>query len=176
MGSLIWAVFVCSCATPTGSKMNKFLIVALLGTSNVYGTRQLRSNDVERDGKSLVNTFPFNAGGAEDHHHGHGDHQGDNRVSQPLEMDHQASEMWPGPGPAMMARDVLTRSRWSPRLSTTMLSSVTTATTRDVTPPMSPTTSLSRRKSVRRISEKLASLSTKRLPSTRLSIFAELLL
>jgi len=74
-------VFVCSCATPTGSKMNKFLIVALLGTSNVYGTRQLRSNDVERDGKSLVNTFPFNAGGAEDHHHGHGDHHGDNRVS-----------------------------------------------------------------------------------------------
>merc|ERR1711963_1020832 len=53
----------CSCSevTPAGSKMNKLLIVALIAAS-ANGARQLRGN-IERDGKSLVNTFPFNARG-----------------------------------------------------------------------------------------------------------------
>merc|ERR1712012_466520 len=92
----------------------------------------------------------------------------------PVKTDLQASEMLQKPDPAMMARDVLTRSRWSQRLSTTTWSSVTTATTRGVTPPTSPTTSLNRRKSARRTSEKLVSLNTRRLPSMRLLKSAEL--
>merc|ERR1719270_2289876 len=50
------------------------------------GARQLR-NSANRDGKSLVNTFPFNANdGSAEHHHAHGDHHehhdhGDNRVA-----------------------------------------------------------------------------------------------
>merc|ERR1712168_644697 len=67
----------CSCSevTPAGSKMNKLLIVALIAAS-ANGARQLRGN-IERDGKSLVNTFPFNARGNSarsqdhDHHHDH---------------------------------------------------------------------------------------------------------
>merc|ERR1719322_1991219 len=48
----------------------------------------------------------------------------------------------------LMARDVLTRLRWWRRLSMTMLFSVTTAMTRDVTPLMSPTMSLNRKRTV----------------------------
>jgi len=70
------------------AKMNaKLLFFVVIGGQCALGARQLRGQrqSVSRDGKSLVNTFPFNAnGGAEDHHHGHGDHHGDhedNRVA-----------------------------------------------------------------------------------------------
>merc|ERR1719393_712197 len=69
----------------------------------------------------------------------------------------------------LMARDVLTRLRWLRRLSMMMLFSVTIATTRDATPLMSPTTSLSRKKIVKRTSESLVSLNMRRLLSMRLS-------
>merc|ERR1712110_325538 len=47
--------------------------VALLSASGALGARQLRGiSSSSRDGKSLVNTFPFNAAG-EDHAHAHGD-------------------------------------------------------------------------------------------------------
>merc|ERR1712227_767111 len=67
----------------------------------------------------------------------------------------------------LMARDVLTRLRWWRRLSMTMLFSVTIAMTRDVTPLMSPTMSLNRRRTVKRTLEKLASLNMNRLLSMR---------
>merc|ERR1711983_430860 len=68
-----------------------------------------------------------------------------------------------------MARDVLTRLRWLRRLSMMMLSSVTIAMTRDVTPLMSPTMSLNRRRTVKRTSENLVSLNMSRLLSMRQS-------
>ena len=60
----------------------QLIIVALLGVSGALGARQLRGN-TQRGGKSLVNTFPFNAQGADhgdhhgDHHAHHEDHHGD---------------------------------------------------------------------------------------------------
>merc|ERR1712131_401053 len=48
--------------------------------------------------------------------------------------------------------------------------------TRDVTPPMLQTTNHSRRKTARKTSERTVSLNMRRLPSMRLSKFAELLL
>ena len=60
----------------------------VIGGQCALGARKLRGQrqSVSRDGKSLVNTFPFNANGAEDHHHAHGDHHehhdhADNRVA-----------------------------------------------------------------------------------------------
>merc|ERR1719480_476767 len=76
----------------------------------------------------------------------------------------------------LMARDVLTKLRWLRRLSMMMLCSVITLMTRDATPPMSPTTSPSRRRSARRTSERAVSLNMRRLLSTRLLRSAELLL
>merc|ERR1711915_38945 len=69
MGSLCRAVFV---ATPTGSATHKMayiksIFVALLVSSqDVLGARQLRAQ-ANRDGKSLVGTFPFNTNAAEHH-------------------------------------------------------------------------------------------------------------
>merc|ERR1719209_2884248 len=68
----------------------------------------------------------------------------------------------------LTARGVLTRSRWSKRPSTTMLSSATTPTTGGATPPMSPTMSPSKRRTVKRTLGRTVSSSTSRLPSTRL--------
>merc|ERR1712215_141147 len=74
MGSLTWAVLV---GTPAGSSSimvthTKVTLVFCLLASSSMGARHLRNNR-NRDGKSLVNTFPFNAN--EDAHHGaHGDH------------------------------------------------------------------------------------------------------
>merc|ERR1712058_151091 len=54
-------------------KMNpKFLFLVVVGGQCVLGARQLRGQ--VRDGKSLVNTFPFNSNSNEDHHHGHHEH------------------------------------------------------------------------------------------------------
>jgi len=59
--------------SPTGSHrsiMNaKLLFVLLIGGQCVLGVRKLRGQ--VRDGKSLTNTFPFNANN--EHHHGHHD-------------------------------------------------------------------------------------------------------
>merc|ERR1711988_563534 len=66
--------------TPAGSsKLNmnayKLLLAVAIGGQCVLGARQLRGMK-ERDQRSLVNTFPFNAN--DDHHHGdHHDHHGD---------------------------------------------------------------------------------------------------
>jgi len=58
----------------------KLLLIVAVGGQCVLGARQLRGME-HRDGKSLVNTFPFNAGadaGHHDNHHAHGDnHHGD---------------------------------------------------------------------------------------------------
>jgi len=67
--------------------MNQFAFLALCGASLVLGVRQLEAPSEVRDGKSLVNTFPFNHDG--DHHgdhHGehHGDHHGDHVASEDL--------------------------------------------------------------------------------------------
>merc|ERR1712024_436182 len=53
----------------------KLLLAVAIGGQSVLGARQLRGMK-ERDQRSLVNTFPFNAN--DDHHHGdHHDHHGD---------------------------------------------------------------------------------------------------
>ena len=63
------------------------LLVVAIGGQCVLGARQLRGLS-PRDGKSLVNTFPFNAndGGHHDHHdhHDHGDH-GDHAARNPVQ-------------------------------------------------------------------------------------------
>jgi len=65
--------------------MNKFLFVVFLGAvSSSLAARQLRA-DSDREGKSLVNTFPFNAGNHHGDHHGrdHGQHA-NNRAAPAL--------------------------------------------------------------------------------------------
>merc|ERR1712029_682449 len=86
-----------------------------------------------------------------------------------LKVEHRALEMLLELLLELMARDVLTRLRWGRRLSTMMLSSVTIAMTRDVTPLMSPTMSLNRKRTVKRTSENLVSLNMSRLLSMRQS-------
>merc|ERR1711942_469317 len=65
----------CSCShlqALTVSNMNtKLLVVFLVSGHCVLGARQLRGNAAQRDGKSLVGTFPFNA----DHAHAHDHHE-----------------------------------------------------------------------------------------------------
>jgi len=55
--------------------MNLLVFTVLLGVCSLQGARQLRGNALLRDGKSLVNTFPFNANveHGHDHHHAHDD-------------------------------------------------------------------------------------------------------
>jgi len=61
--------------------INKLLLVCLVAGQSVLGARQLRGQ-VNRDGKSLVGTFPFNTN-ADDHHHGHhDDHHHERNPSQ----------------------------------------------------------------------------------------------
>jgi len=66
--------------TPAGSlvsNMNtKLLVVFLVSGHCVLGARQLRGQAGQRDGKSLVGTFPFNAN-QDDHHHAHHDEHHD---------------------------------------------------------------------------------------------------
>merc|ERR1712012_1126993 len=68
----------CSCShlqALTVSNMNtKLLVVFLVSGHCVLGARQLRGNVAQRDGKSLVGTFPFNANQDEHHHAHHDDH------------------------------------------------------------------------------------------------------
>jgi len=52
----------------------KLLFVLVIGGQCVLGARRLRGEQVSRDGKSLVNTFPFNANDDHAHGHGHGHH------------------------------------------------------------------------------------------------------
>ena len=59
----------------------QLLLACLVGGHSVLGARQLRGQ-VNRDGKSLVGTFPFNTN-ADDHHHGHhDDHHHERNPSQ----------------------------------------------------------------------------------------------
>merc|ERR1711936_608315 len=79
MGSPCWAVFVIP--SPTGSQLTimiaKLLLVIAIGGQCVLGARRLTASAaVARDGKSLVNTFPFNA------NHGHHDHHDHRAPSQ----------------------------------------------------------------------------------------------
>merc|ERR1711931_16433 len=73
MGSHSWAVLVFTPAGSLVSNMNtKLLVVFLVSGHCVLGARQLRGQAGQRDGKSLVGTFPFNAN-QDDHHHAHHD-------------------------------------------------------------------------------------------------------
>merc|ERR1712212_531695 len=71
MGSQVQAVLV---VTPVGMAALKFLISLLL-IGSLEAARKLRRDRTpaaaHRDGKSLTNTFPFNAQDDHDHHHGH---------------------------------------------------------------------------------------------------------
>merc|ERR1712106_629976 len=87
-----------------------------------------------------------------------------------------ALELWLLLDLDLMARDVLTKLRWLRRLNMMMLCSVITLMTRGATPPMSPTTSPSRRRSARRTTGRAVSLNTRRLLSMRPLRSAELLL
>merc|ERR1711936_1437948 len=60
--------------TPAGSAMYKFVFSVFLLTSGVLSVRQLRPQSEPREGKSLVNTFPFNSNIQHDHHNHHDDH------------------------------------------------------------------------------------------------------
>ena len=52
----------------------------MLGASSALGARQLRGNSAaSRGGKSLVNTFPFNAGGGAHNLHDHAHHPEEDR-------------------------------------------------------------------------------------------------
>merc|ERR1712029_1318116 len=137
----------CSCSevTPAGSKMNKLLIVALIAAS-ANGARQLRGN-IERDGKSLVNTFPFNARGNSarsqdhDHHHDH-DHNGRNlAVSLDARGQRQGSDGGApsfddvaGARPGNDGKRCIDKVEMMRRQNRMMLSSVTIVMTRGVTP------------------------------------------
>merc|ERR1719230_67110 len=54
--------------------MYKFVFSVFLLTSGVLSVRQLRPQSEPREGKSLVNTFPFNSNIQHDHHNHHDDH------------------------------------------------------------------------------------------------------
>merc|ERR1711874_854055 len=117
MGSPCWAVFVIP--SPTGSQLTimiaKLILVIAIGGHCVLGARRLTASAaVARDGKSLVNTFPFNANHGDHHAHDHHDHH-----------DHRAPSQ--SAGSSKEPRSVTTRSRlwlatlprssapWSPR-------------------------------------------------------------
>merc|ERR1711973_617303 len=55
----------CSCSiTPSGSEMYQVLVVILLVSTSLQG-----DPSQDRDGKSLVNTFPFNSNNQHQNHH-----------------------------------------------------------------------------------------------------------
>merc|ERR1712141_72256 len=85
MGSPCWAVFVIP--SPTGSQLTimiaKLILVIAIGGHCVLGARRLTASAaVARDGKSLVNTFPFNANHGDHHAHDHHDHHDHRAPSQ----------------------------------------------------------------------------------------------
>merc|ERR1712110_89407 len=85
MGSQIWAVFVFSrhLQAHTTHNMNAYKLLLVFAVGAASGARQLRGLNA-RDGKSLVNTFPFNANeGHGDAHGHHGDHHGDHAARAP---------------------------------------------------------------------------------------------
>jgi len=81
-------VFARHLQAQTTHNMNaKLLLIVAIGGQCVLGARQLRGLNA-RDGKSLVNTFPFNAnaGGHADHHaHDHHDHHEDHAARTPAQ-------------------------------------------------------------------------------------------
>jgi len=70
-------------ASPAGSSMAFKYIIPLLLLSGSQAARQLRQNTAQRDQRSLLNTFPFNADQA-DHHAHHGEHHGHHEEHQEL--------------------------------------------------------------------------------------------
>merc|ERR1711894_206088 len=89
MGSQIWAVFVLSrhLQAHTTHNMNAYKLLLIVAVGAASGARQLRGMK-DRDQRSLVNTFPFNAadGGHHGDHHAHGDdhgHHGDHAARAP---------------------------------------------------------------------------------------------
>merc|ERR1712137_34070 len=85
MGSQIWAVFVLSrhLQAHTTHNMNAYKLLLFVAVGAASGARQLRGLNA-RDGKSLVNTFPFNANEGHGDAHGHnGDHHGDHAARAP---------------------------------------------------------------------------------------------
>ena len=59
-------------------------MVFLIGGKCVLAARQLRNPATSRDGKSLTETFPFNAQDDHDHHHGHHEEHDEKTPSQSL--------------------------------------------------------------------------------------------
>merc|ERR1712170_269390 len=78
----------CSCSQDTCRltqlNMNAYKLLLVVAVGAASGARQLRGLNA-RDGKSLVNTFPFNAAdaGHGDAHGHHGDHHGDHAARAP---------------------------------------------------------------------------------------------
>merc|ERR1711997_886257 len=60
----------------------KVLLAVLLTGQCVLGARRLRGNAAARDERSLLNTFPFNAGEGDHHGEHHGDHHGEHHNRQ----------------------------------------------------------------------------------------------
>merc|ERR1711953_171540 len=92
MGSPCWAVFVIP--SPTGSQLTimiaKLILVIAIGGHCVLGARRLTASAaVARDGKSLVNTFPFNANHGDHHAHDHHDHHDHRAPSQSVAVRSQ---------------------------------------------------------------------------------------
>ena len=93
----------------------QFVFVLMVMSWDVLGRRQLRHEYENsrraktRDGKSLLNTFPFNAQASEDHHHQ--DHEVVNSVKERMRR-HQVLKMLLEQILEMMARNVLTKLRW----------------------------------------------------------------
>merc|ERR1712179_672545 len=111
MGSQIWAVFVLSrhLQAHTTHNMNAYKLLLIVAVGAASGARQLRGMK-DRDQRSLVNTFPFNAadGGHHGDHHAHGDdhgHHGDHAArapSQDLGARAQLRELLTAPLASMM--------------------------------------------------------------------------
>ena len=65
----------------------KLTLFALLAVP-ALGERRLRGDQVERDQRSLTNTFPFNQkAGAEEHHEHHEEHDGHHEASELANRD-----------------------------------------------------------------------------------------
>jgi len=73
-------------AQPNMAPFGKSLIVLLVAGHCVLGARRLRGNgaNLPRGEKSLVNTFPFNAG-ADEHHHAHHDEHHEHHAANSVE-------------------------------------------------------------------------------------------
>merc|ERR1712059_160482 len=149
MGSLIWAVFVSRHLQAQIGVMvitSKAALALCLLVGSTMGARQLRNN-VNRKGKNLLGTFPFNAqeGDHKGEHHG-ANHGAEHGGSHPASSSRSslgsrsfrqgASGLCLEPVLAVMGRGVLTRWRWWRRRSMMMWCSVTTPMTGGVTPLM----------------------------------------